>query len=205
MGITERKEREKAERRRSILDAAREIIRSRPYEEITMEEISSRLELSRATLYLYFKNKNEIYATLLAEGMLELERGYHDLLSRGVNDPIEKLRGLAFVFLQFYAEHHSYFDLIVTKRGELLKDLSDETLELFQDAGARVIKPLVDVYREGISTGDFPDRPPEKMAWLLRAVGIGLAVGFREGNLVFPDDVALMEDLIMYGLRGRAT
>ncbi|MCB1308095.1 MAG: TetR/AcrR family transcriptional regulator [Leptospiraceae bacterium] len=203
MGILERKEREKAERRRSILDAARELIREKTYEEITMEELARRLELSRATLYLYFRNKSEIYTTLLAEGMQELEKGYRQVLSRGIEDPLEKLMGMAYVFFEFYSRSHSYFDLIVTKRAELLKDISEETLSEFETAGASVIGPLIDVCREGAEKGSWREQPPDKMAWLLRAIAIGIAVGFREGNLKFPADVELMKQFLLFGLKGQ--
>lgn len=202
MGIVERKEREKAERRRSILEAARELIQEKTFEEITMEDLAKRLELSRATLYLYFRNKSEIYTTLLIEGMRELEAGYNEVLSRGPLAPLEKLTGFAFVFFQFYDQNHSFFDLIVTKRDELRKDIGDEVLADLEKAGESVIRPLVNIITEGAEKGDFPGGPPDKMAWLLRAVAIGFAVGIREGKIKFPEDLPLARQLLLYGLKG---
>ncbi len=202
MGIAERKEREKAERRRSILEAARELIKEKTFEEITMEEIARSLELSRATIYLYFSNKSEIFATLLIEGMRELKQGYEQAQVEGISEPMDKVRALAIAFFQFYAANHHYFDLIVTKRNELLRDSSEEVQAEFSEAGSAVIDPVADVYQQGIDGGRFPKFPPEKMAYLLRAVAIGMAVGFREGNLKFPEDIALMEQLVMFGVKG---
>ena len=202
MGIVERKEREKAERRRSILEAARELIQEKTFEEITMEDLAKRLELSRATLYLYFRNKSESYTTLLIEGMGELEDGYNEVLARGPLAPLEKLTGFALVFFQFYQRNHSFFDLIVTKRAELRKDIGDEVLADLERAGESVIRPLVSIIREGAEKGDFPKGPPDKMAWLLRAVAIGFAVGIREGKIRFPEDLPLAKQLLLYGLQG---
>ncbi len=202
MGIVERKEREKAERRRSILEAARELIQEKTFEEITMEDLAKRLELSRATLYLYFRNKSEIYTTLLIEGMRDLEGGYGEVLARGPLAPLEKLTAFAFVFFQFYQTNHHFFDLIVTKRDELRKDIGDEVLADLEKAGDSVIRPLVNIIEEGAEKGEFPDGPPEKMAWLLRAVAIGFAVGIREGKIKFPEDLALAQQLLLYGLKG---
>ena len=146
MGIAERKEREKAERRRSILEAARELIKEKTFEEITMEEIARSLELSRATIYLYFSNKSEIFATLLIEGMRELKQGYEQAQVEGISEPMDKVRALAIAFFQFYAANHHYFDLIVTKRNELLRDSSEEVQAEFSEAGSAVIDPVADVY-----------------------------------------------------------
>lgn len=206
MGIQERKEREKAERRRAILEIARNTIRNKTYEEITMEELASQLELSRATLYLYFRNKSEIYATLLTEGMYELRRAYDARLNELSDvDPVQKLRAMAIVFFEFYHENHSYFDLMITKREELLKDLSEEALLEHKKSGRAIIEPLVTALEAGHAAGLIAnDHPPEKLAWLLRAIIIGIAIGFREGKLSFPEDVGLMEDILFAGLMGAA-
>ena len=204
VGIAERKEREKAERRRSILDAARDLIGEKAFEEITMDDIARELELSRATLYLYFSNKSEIYITLLTDGMQALLEAYHQALTAsGISDPWEKMRAMAVAFFQFYAENHRYFDLLVNKSEQLVSDSSPEATARFHDVGHSLIVPIAEVYQEGIRSGQFADHPPDKMAYMLRAVAIGVAVGFREGKLKFPDDVQLMEQLIVYGLQGK--
>ena len=60
MGVVERRKREKDLRRELAIDAAMSIYEEEGYHAITMEKIAERSELSRAALYLYFKNKDEI-------------------------------------------------------------------------------------------------------------------------------------------------
>ena len=57
MGINERREREKTERRNTILDCARELILELGVSRVSIEEIARRAELSKATVYLYFSSK----------------------------------------------------------------------------------------------------------------------------------------------------
>lgn len=201
VGIQERKEREKERRRKDILDAARKLIKVKSYEEITMDEIARELELARATLYLYFSNKNEIYTTLLTDGLIDLMERYESALS-GIDesDPFSKMRALAAAFFAFYKESHSFFDLLVTKRDELLRDSSESVQERFSAAGRRVIRPIADLYQDGVKAGHFMPADPEKMAYIMRAIAIGMAVGFREGNLQFPADLALLEGLLKNGV-----
>ena len=66
MGLAERREREKNIRRDLAIDAAMNIYEEDGYYAITMEKIAERSELSRAALYLYFKNKDEIIITAIA-------------------------------------------------------------------------------------------------------------------------------------------
>jgi AcrR family transcriptional regulator len=67
MGITERREREKTERRRSILNCARALILSQGVDRVSMEDIARKAELSKATLYLYFSGKEIIFNEICEE------------------------------------------------------------------------------------------------------------------------------------------
>ena len=61
MGISERREREKAERRSVIVNSVRELILSQGIEQISMEDVARKAELSKATVYLYFPSKNVLF------------------------------------------------------------------------------------------------------------------------------------------------
>ena len=64
MGIKERKEREREMRRQQIMVAAKSVFTQRGFEKSTMEDIAREAELSAGTIYLYFKSKDELYASL---------------------------------------------------------------------------------------------------------------------------------------------
>jgi AcrR family transcriptional regulator len=61
MGTAERREREKEERRNSILDAAEKVFFSKGVREATMDDIAEEAEVSKGTIYLYFGSKEEVY------------------------------------------------------------------------------------------------------------------------------------------------
>ncbi|MCL2600307.1 MAG: TetR/AcrR family transcriptional regulator, partial [Treponema sp.] len=74
MGIAERREREKAARRKNILSCTRELIMSQGVDRVSMEDIAHKAELSKATLYLYFPSKEAIFNEICedsARGFLE--------------------------------------------------------------------------------------------------------------------------------------
>jgi len=74
MGIEERKEREKQMRRQQIMDAAKKVFASKGFGGATMENIAEEAEFSPATLYLYFKNKDELFASLNLRMLQDLIR-----------------------------------------------------------------------------------------------------------------------------------
>lgn len=60
MGIKERRDGEKSEMRRRIMEAATEIINQEGYEKLSIRKIASKIEYSPTTIYLYYKDKAEI-------------------------------------------------------------------------------------------------------------------------------------------------
>lgn len=66
MGILDRKEREKEIRRQQIIVAARRVFSGKGFSKSTMENIAVAAELSTGTIYLYFRNKEELYASILS-------------------------------------------------------------------------------------------------------------------------------------------
>ena len=88
MGITERREREKIERRNTILNCAKELIFEQGVERVGMEDIARRAELSKATLYLYFSGKEILFNEICeesAKAFLERFRPYWESGLTGIS------------------------------------------------------------------------------------------------------------------------
>jgi Transcriptional regulator len=72
MAIKDRREREKEQRRNDILKASEKLFLSRGYDDVSMNDIAQEVELSKATLYLYFDNKEELFFAIVLRGNLIL-------------------------------------------------------------------------------------------------------------------------------------
>jgi TetR/AcrR family transcriptional regulator len=68
MTLAERRKREKDQRCKSVIDAASRLFCSKGYEKVSMDEIASGAELSKATLYTYFKDKDSIFFAVVNRG-----------------------------------------------------------------------------------------------------------------------------------------
>lgn len=64
MGVTERRKRDRERRRQDILDAAEAVFATRGVDAATMDEIATEAEVSKGTLYLYFKSKAALIAAI---------------------------------------------------------------------------------------------------------------------------------------------
>ncbi len=61
-----------SEKRRQILDGAREVFRAKGYEGASMDAIAKAAGVSKGTLYVYFTNKDELFEQLIADEKQEL-------------------------------------------------------------------------------------------------------------------------------------
>ena len=93
MGIQERKQRERERRRQQIIVAAKRVFSEKGYSKSTMEDIAREAELSPGTLYLYFKNKDDILVQFFSYKTKQVFERFREEVSRGGNS-IEKLKSL---------------------------------------------------------------------------------------------------------------
>src|ERR1700755_2951007 len=72
MSIQARRERERADRERLIVTAARELAETEGWEAVTTRRLAGRVEYSQPVLYSHFKGKDAIVAAVAVEGFADL-------------------------------------------------------------------------------------------------------------------------------------
>ena len=99
MGIVERRERERGEVRRKILEAARELFMAEGYERVTMRRIAEGIEYSPTTIYNHFTDKDDLVNALCHE---EFSRLFGALaLGAPARDPVEWIRQIGRAYAAF--------------------------------------------------------------------------------------------------------
>jgi AcrR family transcriptional regulator len=59
-------------KRRTIMETAAELFCERAFHEVRLDEVAERARVGKGTLYVYFRSKDDLYATLITEGFTEL-------------------------------------------------------------------------------------------------------------------------------------
>jgi AcrR family transcriptional regulator len=72
MSVSNWKEREREQRRNDILDAAETLFFSKGYDHVSMNGIAKEVGLGKATLYIYFDNKEELFFAVVLRGVIIL-------------------------------------------------------------------------------------------------------------------------------------
>jgi AcrR family transcriptional regulator len=119
MGIAERKNRERKNMRRVILDTAMKLFLEEGFEKVTMRRIAEIIEYSPASIYSYFENKDDILYALYREGFEELYRRQQSVLT--IEDPVKRLRKHGEVCISFAFESPELYDLMFIMRGPVKK------------------------------------------------------------------------------------
>ena len=157
MTTQERREREREERRQSILRAAREVFFEHGFHRATVDNVAERAEVSKGTVYLYFESKETILAHLLLEGLgdlvEELERAY----AAGECIPAhERLRRLSWAYLQFFQREPLYFRfLMAMDRGRFRDAITPEVYQEVFEASLEGLNWAVRAVEQGIDDGAF--------------------------------------------------
>lgn len=119
MGIKERKEREKEQRKQTIVDAAEKIFFSKGIDNATMDDVAEKAELSKGTLYLYFKNKDELFWAIHLRGLSLLSEYMRKVRidSEGKNGA-ELTQEAGLSYLDYAIKHKNYFDIMMKCEGQ---------------------------------------------------------------------------------------
>jgi AcrR family transcriptional regulator len=109
MGIEERKQREREQRKQDIIDAAEMVFAHHGFENSTMDNVADAAEYSKGTLYLYFKNKQEICMAIVARSMgailMEINRHWGNKSAKSGFDLIAELKD---IYCSFRAQRPDY-------------------------------------------------------------------------------------------------
>jgi AcrR family transcriptional regulator len=119
MGINERKQREKQEMRTHILETAMKLFLEEGFQNVSLRRIADKIEYSPATIYLYFKNKDEILYALHNAGFEELYKRQQTVLS--IKDPKKRLLKHGEVYIGFALENPEYYNLMFIMRSPIRK------------------------------------------------------------------------------------
>src|ERR1039457_4823411 len=93
MSAISHRQKHKEELRRVILDAARDIFVRQGYESFSMRKLAEKIEYSPGSVYLHFKNKEELFECLVDESFARLLTTLTDLRNgQEQTSPVEELK-----------------------------------------------------------------------------------------------------------------
>jgi AcrR family transcriptional regulator len=161
MTIDARKQREKLEMRRLILDAAKDIFLEKGFHNTSIRNIAEKIEYSPGTIYLYYKDKDDIFHALHEEGFGKMLGMMQPLLH--VADPMERLIAMGKVYMEFALKNKELYDLMFIMEAPINAELNREKWEM----GDRTLNFLKEVLTDCQQKGHFKDMNIDYLSFMI--------------------------------------
>lgn len=118
MSIQSRRERERAERERLIVEAARELAEADGWEAVTTRRLAERVEYSQPVLYSHFTGKDAIMAAVAVEGFADLADQMRSA-RMSASDPERALAEVAAAYAAFAEGRPALYDAMFNQAVSL--------------------------------------------------------------------------------------
>jgi AcrR family transcriptional regulator len=188
MGIKERKERDKERRQQQIMVAAKRVFTDKGLSRTTMEDIAKEAELSPGTLYLYFKNKDDLYASLTLRVLQFANIRLEHVRSNADLPPREKLDALIEAMFDIYDfDPVMIISMFHLQSSESLKNLSPKLLEQITELSRKSLQVMSGIFQEGMDRGIFVRRHPTAVADVFWSLFSGVVLWEKSKTIIDED------------------
>jgi AcrR family transcriptional regulator len=198
MGIQERKEREKERRRQQIMVAAKRVFSESGFNKATMEDIAQEAELSPGTLYLYFKNKEELYASLslrILQYLLIRVEHVNDEKDAGPEEKLDSLMEAMYDVYEF--DPLIIINMFHLQSSETLRNLSPQLMSEIKELSRKSLSSIAKIFQEGVDAGIFLNRHPVALADTFWSLFSGVVLWLTSKKLIDEEKDYLKETLAL--------
>ncbi|MCG8566891.1 MAG: TetR/AcrR family transcriptional regulator [Desulfobacterales bacterium] len=193
----ERKKKMEALVRNDIIESAIELLLELGNKKFTMDRVAAGAGIAKGTVYLYFKNKDDLIKAVVAHCFAPLEEAYQRIIN-GKSAPGEKLKQCIHISLEMTQSHKELF----RQMQDAMFDTSDKYVGDPDSWYWFCIKLFASAFEEGVAQGVFKPMDTMKVAALFLD-SINTLMSHRILTQVtgtIEEDVELMMDLYLNGL-----
>ncbi len=173
MPIQDRQQREREARIQLILRSALTTFARHGYHGTSMDLIAEQAELGKATLYYYFKSKNELLSALLENGLMkffrELEEKWEELSS-----PVDKITSVVEAGARFFQENPDYFKLYsyMMAHPAMRRQVFPRLRKVIGEKMAR----FREIFKEAQEQGIIRDMPIDELVAIFGSLVMGMGI-----------------------------
>jgi len=186
MGITERREREREALRTRIVEAARDIVSEEGLDALSMRAIAERIEYSPGTIYLYFRDKDELVREVIQEGFQRMALWVQreiEAASPGDNPALQH-RCMGRAYAKFALDNTAYFRVMFELPGVPQLDCpSDGESHLHEFADESAWDAMVATLQGAMDAGLITIRDAQEGAVISWGLVHGLTSLYLSGHL----------------------
>ncbi len=177
--------------------AAKRVFSSKGFGKTTMEDIAKEAELSPGTLYLYFKNKDELFSSLSLRVLqylnIRLSQAVDMAEDLNAEQKIEKLKEAMYDVYKF--DPMMLINMFHLQSSETLRNLSEDLLADIKELSRTSLKTTAGLFEDGVREGVFVDIHPAAVADIIWSLFMGIVL-WEESKKVIDDRKDYLEDTL---------
>jgi AcrR family transcriptional regulator len=184
----------------TIAQAAKEVFAESGYQGATLEEIAQRAGMSKATIYIYYKNKDDLFLQVVEE-LVNTAMAITAQEATTAQPPVEKLYAMVRSKMEFYERERDFFWIYLNEKHGLEVAPKDPHKRALREMYLQGIQTLAKVIQEGIDAGVLRPLDSRRLAFFLQEMMNTVHVHRIQGKAKtsVDEDVELLLDLFLHG------
>ena len=184
--------------KKDILNGTISLLTRKGFNELTMEGVALEAGVAKGTLYLYFRNKEQLLEKAVDASFDPLIRELFEALDEDFA-PDRKLAKFSLCQLRFFDEHIELIRVLFYDRETMLSEKNHYTDKRYM----KIVQKVASVLNEGVRQGLFVSLDSMKIAAMFVEANMGLIMqrihDGVSGNV--EKDAKQITDIFMYGLK----
>ena len=191
MSLSERKKEERRSRQDLILKSALEVFKATGVEGSTMDQIAIKSGFGKATLYYYFKSKEDVFSAILTSGWQKIWSDLEPIIASGNSTPRETFINVLLKIAENVRSRPGLYEFLFN----VPKQISFETTDWkkYQD---RIYSVIMTLLEDGIKSGEFPETKPKVLFKALGGLFMGLVLMGNDKKVSKKDVEKMLNELI---------
>lgn len=181
-----RKEAERKARQKMIQDGALRVFKSKGLEHATMDEIAQEADFGKATLYYYYKSKEDIFNTIAISGWIALWDGIEDIVV-SKDTPRKKFINIIKKLIELVNEDRSLYEfLFAAPHSPNNSGKADPEWKQYQQKFTNTLQQII---QTGIEANEFPQLESQMILKALGHIFHGMVFLGADRDNITEDDV----------------
>lgn len=192
----------KSFKRTLIIDTAEKLFLENDYESTTMDEIASKAELTKRTIYQYFISKEDLFYAVV----LKWQRFVFSLCEEAIENgttALEKIRLINMVYCNLYIDNPGIFRIINYQPDNMLNCKASPSYQEVETVKDAMLRNYSDIINEGRSDGSINKNLDIKKAvyfGLLSSIGLLNQVSMLNKSYLWQGDIVNEKDFLFFSM-----
>lgn len=189
----------------TIAQAAKEVFAEWGYQRATLEEIAQHAGMSKATIYIYYKNKDDLFLHVVEE-LYDAAMATTAQEAEMSKPPLEKLYSIVRGKIEFFEREGDFFRIYLNEKHGLEVAPKDPHKRALREMYLQGVQTLAKVLQEAIDAGELRPIDSRRLAFFLQEMMSTVLVQRIQGKAKtsVEEDVDQLLDLFLNGTRKRA-